>query len=96
MQDWHSSDFHCSEIPGSRNQQGPARRCMRKDDIRVYSEYSAVLLWLLTDVPGQCNPTEGDVAFSQPTNSGKALMDAWGQGAVRVFVEDEQQNDEED
>lgn len=45
---------------------------------------------------GQCDPTAGDVAFSQPTNSGKALMDAWGGGGVRVFVEDEQQSEGEE
>jgi N-acetyltransferase len=44
----------------------------------------------------QCDPAKGDVAFSQPTSSGKALMDAWGGGDVRVFVEDEQQSDAEE
>jgi N-acetyltransferase len=31
--------------------------------------------------------TDG-VAFSQPTQSGHALMTGWGKGLVRVFVED--------
>lgn len=39
----------------------------------------------------QCRPEHGDVAFSQPTRSGKAVMDHWGKGKVRVFVEDEQE-----
>ncbi|KAJ9102288.1 hypothetical protein QFC20_004981 [Naganishia adeliensis] len=43
-----------------------------------------------------CDPAKGDVAFSQPTSSGKALMDAWGRGGVMVFVEDEQQSDAEE
>ncbi|KAJ9103092.1 hypothetical protein QFC21_002514 [Naganishia friedmannii] len=42
-----------------------------------------------------CDPVKGEVAFSQPTSSGKALMDAWGGVHVRVFVEDEQQDVEE-
>ncbi len=40
----------------------------------------------------QCDPTQGHVAFSQPTSSGKAVMDRWGGGAVRVFIEDEQED----
>lgn len=37
------------------------------------------------------DPKAGDVAFSQPTQSGRAVMEAWGGGAVRVFVDDERQ-----
>lgn len=36
-------------------------------------------------------PAKGEVAFSQPTESGRAVMERWGQGAVRVFVDDESQ-----
>ncbi|WVW79992.1 hypothetical protein I302_101965 [Kwoniella bestiolae CBS 10118] len=40
-----------------------------------------------------CNldPTKGEVAFSQPTQSGRAVMEKWGKGGVRVFVDDESQ-----
>jgi N-acetyltransferase len=33
------------------------------------------------------DPTAGEVAFSQPTDSGRAVMQAWGKGGVRVFDE---------
>ncbi|GMK56659.1 hypothetical protein CspeluHIS016_0304990 [Cutaneotrichosporon spelunceum] len=33
------------------------------------------------------DPKAGQVAFSQPTDSGRAVMQAWGKGAVRVFDE---------
>lgn len=71
---------------------------MREDDIRIHCTLppSPLLILLLKSLPWQCDPAEGDVAFSQPTSSGKALMDAWGGGGVRVFVEDEQQNDTEE
>ncbi|CED82253.1 Protein involved in establishing cohesion between sister chromatids during DNA replication [Phaffia rhodozyma] len=36
----------------------------------------------------QVTSAEG-IAFSQPTRSGRALMERWGQGSVRVFIEDE-------
>lgn len=32
-------------------------------------------------------PEAGEVAFSQPTDSGRAVMLAWGKGGVRVFDE---------
>jgi N-acetyltransferase len=35
------------------------------------------------------DPAAGEVAFSQPTESGRAVMEKWGGGAVRVFVDDE-------
>jgi N-acetyltransferase len=37
------------------------------------------------------DPTKGEVAFSQPTESGKRTMEKWGGGAIRVFVDDESQ-----
>jgi N-acetyltransferase len=37
------------------------------------------------------DPLKGDVAFSQPTESGRAVMEKWGKGQVRVFVDDERQ-----
>lgn len=37
------------------------------------------------------DPLKGQVAFSQPTNSGRGVMTKWGQGQVRVFVDDESQ-----
>ncbi|KAL7419611.1 hypothetical protein Q5752_005523 [Cryptotrichosporon argae] len=33
----------------------------------------------------------GDVAFSQPTESGRRAMERWARGKVRVFVDDESQ-----
>lgn len=37
------------------------------------------------------DPREGEAAFSQPTESGRKVMEAWGGGAIRVFVDDESQ-----
>ncbi|OCF32379.1 hypothetical protein I316_06049 [Kwoniella heveanensis BCC8398] len=39
------------------------------------------------------DPQRGEVAFSQPTESGRGVMHAWGKGTgkVRVFVDDESQ-----
>lgn len=37
------------------------------------------------------DPTKGQVAFSQPTDSGRMVMESWGKGGVRVFVDDESQ-----
>ncbi|WVF67082.1 hypothetical protein IAT40_001827 [Kwoniella sp. CBS 6097] len=39
------------------------------------------------------DPQKGEVAFSQPTESGRGVMHAWGKGTgkVRVFVDDESQ-----
>jgi N-acetyltransferase len=37
-------------------------------------------------------PGRGEVAFSQPTESGRAVMEKWGRGTVRVFVDDESQS----
>jgi N-acetyltransferase len=39
----------------------------------------------------QFDPLHGQVAFSQPTSSGRAVMEKWGKGGVRVFVDDESQ-----
>ncbi|KAI0006066.1 hypothetical protein BJV74DRAFT_801955 [Russula compacta] len=33
------------------------------------------------------NPHCGEVAFTQPTSSGKALMEKWGRGGVRIYQE---------
>ncbi|WVQ79064.1 hypothetical protein IAT38_001157 [Cryptococcus sp. DSM 104549] len=37
------------------------------------------------------DPSKGEAAFSQPTESGRAVMQRWGGGQVRVFVDDESQ-----
>lgn len=37
------------------------------------------------------DPARGEVAFSQPTDSGRMVMEKWGRGGVRVFVDDESQ-----
>jgi N-acetyltransferase len=37
------------------------------------------------------DPRRGQVAFSQPTDSGRRMMERWGGGGVRVFVDDESQ-----
>lgn len=31
------------------------------------------------------DPEKGQIAFSQPTGSGQAVMDAWGKGGVRIY-----------
>ncbi|TFK55171.1 hypothetical protein OE88DRAFT_1674832 [Heliocybe sulcata] len=33
------------------------------------------------------DPTKGEVAFTQPTSGGQAVMQSWGQGGVRVYEE---------
>lgn len=33
------------------------------------------------------DPRVGDVAFTQPTNSGRAVMESWGGGGVRIYQE---------
>lgn len=33
------------------------------------------------------DPARGDVAFTQPTNLGRAVMDRWGKGGVRIYEE---------
>ncbi|OXG46127.1 hypothetical protein J010_05855 [Cryptococcus neoformans] len=37
------------------------------------------------------DPKKGEVAFSQPTESGRGVMERWGGGEVRVFVDDQSQ-----
>lgn len=37
------------------------------------------------------DPRRGEIAFSQPTESGRGVMERWGGGEVRVFVDDESQ-----
>ncbi|WVQ73755.1 hypothetical protein IAR50_003335 [Cryptococcus sp. DSM 104548] len=39
----------------------------------------------------ELDPKKGQVAFSQPTESGRKMMERWGGGEVRVFVDDESQ-----
>lgn len=34
------------------------------------------------------NPARGDVAFTQPTGAGKAVLEAWGKGGVRIYEEE--------
>ncbi|KAI0050908.1 hypothetical protein FA95DRAFT_1486386 [Auriscalpium vulgare] len=33
------------------------------------------------------DPRRGDVAFTQPTGAGKALMESWGAGGIRIYQE---------
>lgn len=33
------------------------------------------------------DPKKGEVAFTQPTNSGQAVMQRWGKGGVRIYYE---------
>ncbi|KII88677.1 hypothetical protein PLICRDRAFT_110705 [Plicaturopsis crispa FD-325 SS-3] len=33
------------------------------------------------------DPTKGEVAFTQPTEGGRAVMESWGHGGVRVYEE---------
>lgn len=33
------------------------------------------------------DPKKGEVAFSQPTSMGRAVMEKWGGGSVRVYAE---------
>jgi N-acetyltransferase len=41
-----------------------------------------------TFVPGcVLDPLKGEVAFSQPTGDGNALMKSWGHGGVRIYEE---------
>ena len=35
----------------------------------------------------ELNPKKGEVAFSQPTSMGRAVMEKWGKGGVRVYEE---------
>ncbi|WWC87706.1 uncharacterized protein L201_002598 [Kwoniella dendrophila CBS 6074] len=37
------------------------------------------------------DPLKGEIAFSQPTQSGRAIMEKWGKGNIRVFADDESQ-----
>ncbi|KAM5534113.1 hypothetical protein V8D89_012294 [Ganoderma adspersum] len=34
------------------------------------------------------NPARGHVAFTQPTGAGKAVLEAWGKGGVRIYEEE--------
>ena len=33
------------------------------------------------------DPAKGDVAFTQPTGAGKAVLEKWGHGGVRIYEE---------
>jgi N-acetyltransferase len=33
------------------------------------------------------DPQKGEIAFTQPTESGQAVMEHWGKGGVRVYEE---------
>lgn len=33
------------------------------------------------------DPTKGEVAFTQPTGDGNAVMKSWGKGGVRIYEE---------
>ena len=33
------------------------------------------------------SPAKGEIAFSQPTSMGRAVMEKWGQGGVRIYEE---------
>ncbi|KAI0647236.1 hypothetical protein C8Q79DRAFT_1088816 [Trametes meyenii] len=34
------------------------------------------------------DPAKGEVAFTQPTGAGKAVLEAWGRGGVRIYEEE--------
>ena len=34
------------------------------------------------------SPARGDIAFTQPTGAGKAVLEAWGKGGVRIYEEE--------
>ncbi|KAI1794541.1 hypothetical protein LXA43DRAFT_109950 [Ganoderma leucocontextum] len=34
------------------------------------------------------NPARGHIAFTQPTGAGKAVLEAWGKGGVRIYEEE--------
>ena len=34
------------------------------------------------------SPARGEIAFTQPTGSGKAVMESWGKGGVRIYEEE--------
>ncbi|OSX65115.1 hypothetical protein POSPLADRAFT_1083951, partial [Postia placenta MAD-698-R-SB12] len=33
------------------------------------------------------NPAKGEIAFTQPTGAGKAILEAWGKGGIRIYDE---------
>lgn len=35
----------------------------------------------------ELSPAKGEIAFSQPTSMGRAVMEKWGKGGVRVYQE---------
>ncbi|EMD38343.1 hypothetical protein CERSUDRAFT_64600 [Gelatoporia subvermispora B] len=35
------------------------------------------------------DPAKGEVAFTQPTGAGKAVLEAWGKGGIRIYEEEQ-------
>lgn len=35
------------------------------------------------------DPARGEVAFTQPTGAGKAVLETWGRGGVRIYEEEQ-------
>lgn len=35
------------------------------------------------------SPSKGEVAFTQPTGAGKAILEVWGKGGVRIYEEEQ-------
>jgi N-acetyltransferase len=35
----------------------------------------------------ELDPEDGEIAFSQPTAMGRAVMESWGRGGIRVYEE---------
>ncbi|CCL99332.1 uncharacterized protein FIBRA_01350 [Fibroporia radiculosa] len=35
------------------------------------------------------DPTKGEVAFTQPTGAGKAILEFWGKGGIRIYEEEQ-------
>ena len=35
------------------------------------------------------DPAKGEVAFTQPTGAGKAVLESWGKGGVRIYEEEQ-------
>ena len=34
------------------------------------------------------SPARGEIAFTQPTGAGKAVLEDWGKGGVRIYEEE--------
>ncbi|EPT06076.1 hypothetical protein FOMPIDRAFT_1026924 [Fomitopsis schrenkii] len=35
------------------------------------------------------DPTKGEIAFTQPTGAGKAVLESWGRGGIRIYEEEQ-------